>query len=137
MSSGGRYMPYSPSPSNTATQNLSAFRSTAAALVEQDNYLAELLAERQKISPFMPVLPISFRLLNQEILRVTTLLGNASLLDQSGFEHASLLTSGGIFSNGGGADIHGWASAFQSEVRILTINITPLPSNFNSLQKQS
>nr|DAD23574.1 TPA_asm: hypothetical protein HUJ06_025037 [Nelumbo nucifera] len=65
------------------------------------------------------MLPHSYRLLNQEILRVSTLLGNASLLDQSGLEHASPLaasplTSGGLFSNGG-ANMNGWASAFQSE----------------------
>lgn len=63
----------------------------------------------------MPVLPHSYRLLNQEILRVTTLLGNASLLDQSGLEHGSPLTTGGLFSNGAAADMNGWASAFQSE----------------------
>eukprot|EP00261_Vitis_vinifera_P031542 XP_019072785.1 PREDICTED: KH domain-containing protein At5g56140 isoform X2 [Vitis vinifera] len=63
----------------------------------------------------MPVLPHSYRLLNQEILRVTTLLGNASILDQSGLEHASPLASGGIFSNGG-ANVNGWASPFQSEM---------------------
>lgn len=56
-------------------------------------------------------------------MRVTTLLGNASVLGQSGLEHGSPLTSGGIFSNGG-ADMNGLASRFQSEVRILTINIT-------------
>ncbi|KAK1297432.1 KH domain-containing protein [Acorus calamus] len=64
----------------------------------------------------MPVLPHCYRLLNQEILRVTTLLGNASLLDQGGIEHASpLSTGGGLFSNGGASDMNGWASAFQSE----------------------
>ncbi|KAJ6967222.1 hypothetical protein NC652_004701 [Populus alba x Populus x berolinensis] len=50
-----------------------------------------------------------------EILRVTTLLGNASVLGQSGLEHASPLASGGIFSNGA-ADANGWASRFQSEM---------------------
>ena len=35
----------------------------------------------------------------------------------------SPLASGGIFSNGD-ADVNGWASRFQSEVRIVTINIT-------------
>lgn len=60
-----------------------------------------------------------------EILRVTTLMGNASVLGQSGLEHASPLATGGIFSNGG-ADVNGWASRFQSEVWILTINITSL-----------
>ncbi|KAF7140029.1 hypothetical protein RHSIM_Rhsim06G0234600 [Rhododendron simsii] len=78
-------------------------------------YLSELLAERNKLNPFMPVLPQCCRLLNQEILRVTTLLGNASILDQSGLEHASPLASGGIFSNGG-SNVNRWASPFQSEM---------------------
>ncbi|KAG6516999.1 hypothetical protein ZIOFF_020376 [Zingiber officinale] len=102
-------------------------------------YLTELLAERQKLNPFVPVLPHSFHLLNQgefsnllmkpdfihflvleiecgaEILRVTKLLENASLLDQSGFEHGSPLITGGLFPNGGIADMNSWASTFQSE----------------------
>lgn len=61
-----------------------------------------------------------------EIMRVTTLLGNASILDQTGFEHGSPLITGGLFSNGGRPDINGWASTFQSEVRILTVNISAL-----------
>ncbi|MBA0661073.1 hypothetical protein Goklo_012985, partial [Gossypium klotzschianum] len=52
------------------------------------------------------------------ILRVTTLLGNASVLGQSGLEQASPLASGGIFSNGG-ADMNGWTSRFQSEMSCL------------------
>lgn len=58
-------------------------------------------------------------------MRVTTLLENASILDQSGLEHASPMASGGLFSNGG-ANMDRWASRFQSEVWILTINITSL-----------
>lgn len=61
-----------------------------------------------------------------EILRITTLLENASLLDQTGLEHGSPLIIGGLFPNGGVADMNSRASAFQSEVRILTINITLL-----------
>ncbi|KAK7825312.1 KH domain-containing protein At5g56140 [Quercus suber] len=118
-----RYMAYSPSPSAPPSPHLSGLRSaaaaaaasSAAALLDQEKYLTELLAERHKLSPFMPVLPNCYRLINQEILRVTTLLGNASVLGQSGLEHASPLASGGIFSNGG-ADVNGWASRFQSEM---------------------
>ncbi|CBI39805.3 hypothetical protein AAG906_010246 [Vitis piasezkii] len=114
--SSGRYMAYSPSPSTAPhSPHIAGLRSATSALVEQEKYLSELLAERHKLSPFMPVLPHSYRLLNQEILRVTTLLGNASILDQSGLEHASPLASGGIFSNGG-ANVNGWASPFQSEM---------------------
>ncbi|GMY30751.1 KH domain-containing protein At5g56140, partial [Fagus crenata] len=114
----GRYMAYSPSPSAPPSPHLSGLRSAASsavALLDQEKYLTELLAERHKLSPFMPVLPNCYRLINQEILRVTTLLGNASVLGQSGLEHASPLASGGIFSNGG-ADVNGWASRFQSEM---------------------
>ncbi|XP_051128487.1 KH domain-containing protein At5g56140 [Andrographis paniculata] len=118
--SSGRYMAYSPSPSAPHSPHIAAasgggIRAAASALVEQEKILAELLAERNKISPFMAVLPNSYRLLNQEILRVTTLLGNASVLEQSGLEHASPLASGGIFSNGG-ANVNRWASPFQSEI---------------------
>ncbi|KAF3453242.1 hypothetical protein FNV43_RR03682 [Rhamnella rubrinervis] len=119
-----RYMAYSPSPSaphspsphfSHSHSGLRSASSSAALVIEQDKYLSELLAERHKLNPFMSVLPNSCRLLNQEILRVTTLLGNASVLGQSGLEHASPLASGGIFSNGG-ADVNGWASRFQSEM---------------------
>ncbi|THF98084.1 hypothetical protein TEA_027092 [Camellia sinensis var. sinensis] len=145
--SSGRYMAYSPSPSAPHSPHIAGLRSSSSStltltLVDQDKYLSELLAERHKISPFMAVLPHSYRLLNQdvqalhirftvatpsfylqrnltcadlEILRVTTLLGNASVLDQSGLEHASPLASGGIFSNGG-ATVNRWASPFQSEM---------------------
>ncbi|KAM1166974.1 hypothetical protein ACFX13_029673 [Malus domestica] len=118
-SGGGRYMAYSPSPSAPHSPHLSGLRSasSSAALVaaEKEKYLSELLGERHKLSPFLPVLPHCNRLLNQEILRVTTLLGNASVLGQSGLEHASPLASRGMFPNGG-ADVNGWASRIQSEV---------------------
>lgn len=128
--SSGRYMAYSPSPSTAPhSPHITGLRSATSALVEQEKYLSELLAERHKLSPFMPVLPHSYRLLNQEILRVTTLLGNASILDQSGLEHASPLASGAIFSNGR-ANLNVWPSSFQSEVRMLTINITFFSSSF-------
>ncbi|MQL78323.1 hypothetical protein Taro_010763 [Colocasia esculenta] len=116
--SSGRYMAYSPSPSpSTAphSPHLSGIRSASAALAEQEKYLSELLSERHKLGPFVAVLPHSYRLLNHEILRVTTLLGNASLLDQSGLEHGRPLSTGGLFANGRAADMNGWASAFQSE----------------------
>ncbi|XP_059662324.1 KH domain-containing protein At5g56140-like [Cornus florida] len=117
--SSGRYMAYSPSPSTAPhSPHIGGLRSATTAIVEQEKYLSELVAERHKLSPFMPVLPHCYRLLNQEILRVTNLLGNASVLDQSGLEHASPLASGGIFSNGG-ANLNRWASAaspIQSEM---------------------
>nr|GMC49773.1 KH domain-containing protein At5g56140-like isoform X1 [Ipomoea batatas] len=109
--SSGRFMAYSPSPSSP---HIAALRSASSSLVDQEKYLAELLAERNKLSPFVPVLPLCYRLLNQEILRVTTILENALILDQSGLEHASPMASGGLFSNAG-ANMDRWASRFQSE----------------------
>ncbi|KAH9652597.1 KH domain-containing protein [Citrus sinensis] len=114
-SGGGRFMAYSLSPSAPHSPHLPSLRSASSAILDQEKYLSELLAERHKLNPFLPVLPNAYRLLNQEIMRVTTLLGNASVLGQSGLEHASPLTSGGIFSNGG-ADTNGLASRFQSEI---------------------
>lgn len=82
------------------------------------------------------ILFLEIDIFGAEIMRVTTLLGNASVLGQSGLEHASPLASGGIFSNGG-ADMNGWASRLQSEVRILTINITFFHLILLYLQKYS
>lgn len=107
-------MAFSPSPSAPHSPHISGIRSATNALVEQEKYLTELLAERHKLGPFMPVLPHSYRLLNHEILRLTTLLGNASLLEQVGVEHGSPMTNGGLFSNGM-ADLNVWASAIKSE----------------------
>uniref|UniRef100_A0A7N0U1X5 K Homology domain-containing protein n=1 Tax=Kalanchoe fedtschenkoi TaxID=63787 RepID=A0A7N0U1X5_KALFE len=63
-----RYMAYSPSPSPskaTHSPHLSTLRPATSVVVEHEKYLAELLAERQKLGPFMPVLPQCYRLLNQ------------------------------------------------------------------------
>ncbi|XP_039048683.1 KH domain-containing protein At5g56140-like isoform X2 [Hibiscus syriacus] len=117
VSGGGRYMAFSPSPSVPHSPHISGFRSavTSAALLDQEKYLKELLEERYKLTPFMSVIPHTCRLLNREISRITTLLGNASVLGQSGLEQASTLTSGGMISNGG-ADMNRWISRFQSEI---------------------
>ncbi|CAM8937315.1 unnamed protein product [Rhodiola kirilowii] len=110
----GQYMAYSPSASPASQSPIHpGLRSANSALVEQDMYLSELLAERQKLGPFMPVLPQCYRLLNQEILRVTSVLGNSSVIGQGGRELPNPLASGGLFANGGA---EGWASRFQSEM---------------------
>ncbi|KAK3024313.1 hypothetical protein RJ639_042995 [Escallonia herrerae] len=58
-------MAFSPSPSAPHSPHIGCIRSATTAIVEQEKYLSELLAERHKLSPFMPVLPHCFRLLNQ------------------------------------------------------------------------
>lgn len=106
-----RYMNFSPSA--THSPQLAGMRSSSVALADHEKYLTELLAERQKLGPFVQVLPMCYRLLGQEIARVTTLLGNSSFLDHNGPEHGSPLTHGGLHTNGG-VDMSGWA-AYQSE----------------------
>ncbi|XP_019057893.1 PREDICTED: KH domain-containing protein At4g26480, partial [Tarenaya hassleriana] len=63
-----------------------------------------------------------------EILRVTTLLENASVLSQTGLDRPSPLASGGIFQNAR-ADVNGWASQFQSE---RSVSSSPAPNWLNS-----
>ncbi|XP_073272274.1 KH domain-containing protein At5g56140-like [Primulina huaijiensis] len=116
--SSGRYMAYSPSPSAPHSPRFSAGAAgirSASAVVEQEKYLSELLAERNSLYPFMAVLTHSYRFLNQEISRVSALLGNASILEQNGFEDASPQASRGIYSNGV-ANASRWASPFQTEM---------------------
>uniref|UniRef100_A0A2P2LYA4 STAR protein homodimerisation region domain-containing protein n=1 Tax=Rhizophora mucronata TaxID=61149 RepID=A0A2P2LYA4_RHIMU len=62
-------MAYSPSPPFSAPHLSSLLRSSssAALLEEQDKYFSVLLAERHKLSPFMHVLPHTYRLLNQDV----------------------------------------------------------------------
>ncbi|KAG9143233.1 hypothetical protein Leryth_010159 [Lithospermum erythrorhizon] len=134
----GRYMAYSPSPSAPQSPHLAGLRSAtsaaSSAVAEQEKYLQEILAERHKLSPFIPVLRNCYRLLNQEIMRVVTLLGNASVLDQSELELASPMASGGTYSNGR-ANINRWASPFQSEMSGLMQS--PSAQNFGSHSSSS
>ncbi|CAM6093834.1 unnamed protein product [Calypogeia fissa] len=76
-------------------------------LASHHRYLTELLGERQKLGPFMPVLPNCSRLLNQEIIRVTALVGNSPIVDQDGLDHRSPISSGAALSNGVAGDLNG------------------------------
>ncbi|KAJ4875411.1 KH domain-containing protein [Raphanus sativus] len=128
---GGRFMTYSSSlsvpPSAPHSPSYSGgLRSQSSVFVEQEKYLSELLEERHKLTPFFPVLPHARRLLNQEIMRVTTLLENATVLSQSGL---SPLGNGRIFQNAR-ADLSGWgASQFPSE---RSVPSSPGPNWLNS-----
>ncbi|KAH6760273.1 RNA-binding KH domain-containing protein [Perilla frutescens var. hirtella] len=58
--------------------------------VDNNNqYLSELLAEHQKLGPFMQILPISTRLLNQEVLRATGMIPNHSFSELERLRHRS------------------------------------------------
>ncbi|XWS40408.1 hypothetical protein CRYUN_Cryun18bG0138500 [Craigia yunnanensis] len=79
---------------------------------DRERYLAELLAEKQKLVPFTQVLPLCTRLLNQEIRRVSGL--NPSFVDHERFEHDSPFRSLGQHPSGRQMDLEGW-SVMQTE----------------------
>lgn len=79
---------------------------------DRERYLAELLAEKQKLIPFTQVLPMCTRLLNQEIRRVSGL--TPGFVDQERFEHDSPFRSFGHNPNGRQMDLEGW-SVMQTE----------------------
>ncbi|GJM92350.1 hypothetical protein PR202_ga08816 [Eleusine coracana subsp. coracana] len=78
-------------------------------------YLAELLAERQKLAPFVQVLPFCTRLLNQEILRASSMAPNHNFVDSERIEHGSPLRLPGHSVNGQPMDPEGW-SGMQTKV---------------------
>ncbi|RYR61482.1 hypothetical protein Ahy_A04g018661 isoform A [Arachis hypogaea] len=87
-------------------------------------YLSELLAEHQKLGPFMQVLPICSRLLNQEILRVSGMLSNQGFGDFDRLRHRSPspMASSNLMSNVSGAGLGGWNSLQQEFVNELNVN---------------
>ncbi|KAL7201290.1 hypothetical protein ACSBR1_033070 [Camellia fascicularis] len=74
-------------------------------------YLAELLGEHQKLEPFVQVVPICSRLLNQEILRVSGMLSNHGLSDYDRLQRGSPspMASSDIMSNLGATGLGGWS----------------------------
>uniref|UniRef100_A0A452Z576 STAR protein homodimerisation region domain-containing protein n=1 Tax=Aegilops tauschii subsp. strangulata TaxID=200361 RepID=A0A452Z576_AEGTS len=56
------FFQYSPSGVHSSPHHHNPMRSSAS---ERERYIAELLAERQKLVPFLQVLPFCNRLLNQ------------------------------------------------------------------------
>ncbi|KAJ1407185.1 STAR protein, homodimerization region [Sesbania bispinosa] len=88
-------------------------------------YLSELLAEHQKLGPFMQVLPICSRLLNQEILRVSGMLSNQGFgdFDRLRQRSPSPMASSNLMSNVSGTGLGGWNS-LQQEQRFGTPGMT-------------
>ncbi|KAI3472981.1 hypothetical protein Pfo_030364 [Paulownia fortunei] len=78
--------------------------------VDSNQYLSELLAEHQKLGPFMQVLPICSRLLNQEILRVTGMMPNQSFGELERLRHRSPspMASSNLLSNVAGTGLASW-----------------------------
>ncbi|KAI7731030.1 hypothetical protein M8C21_029539, partial [Ambrosia artemisiifolia] len=84
-------------------------------------YLSELLEEHQKLQPFMQVLPVCSRLLNQdpsvlfwtnngEILRISGMLPNQGFneLDRLRHRSPSPMASSNLMSNVPGSRLGGW-----------------------------
>ncbi|KAJ8618671.1 hypothetical protein MRB53_014857 [Persea americana] len=112
--SSGSYFQYSPSGIHSSLHN--SLRPSASLDRESSNrYLVELLAERQKLVPFMQVLPLCNKLLSQEILRVSGLAPSQSFLDHERLEQGSPLSSVSLHSNCGPMDLEGWAGMQTEE----------------------
>lgn len=103
--------------SSLFTQNLNFSPARAASPHIRNNpdvdgqYLAELLAERQKLEPFVQVVPICSRLLNQEILRVSGMLPNHGFNELDRLQRASprSMASSDIIPNLGATGLGGWS----------------------------
>ncbi|KAL1543647.1 KH domain-containing protein-like protein [Salvia divinorum] len=78
--------------------------------VESNRYLSELLAEHHKLGPFMQILPISTRLLNQEIMRVTGMVPNHGFSELERLRHRSPspMASANSLSNVAGTGLSSW-----------------------------
>uniref|UniRef100_A0A452Z5B0 K Homology domain-containing protein n=1 Tax=Aegilops tauschii subsp. strangulata TaxID=200361 RepID=A0A452Z5B0_AEGTS len=81
-------------------------------------YIAELLAERQKLVPFLQVLPFCNRLLNQEILRASSLPPNPNFVEPERFDYGSPLRLAGHPMNGQPMDMEGWTGMHAEHMGI-------------------
>ncbi|XP_027113267.1 KH domain-containing protein At1g09660/At1g09670 isoform X1 [Coffea arabica] len=107
----GSYFQYSPSGGHPPLQ-----RSTS--ISDRERYLADLIAERRNLGPFIPILPICSRLLNQEIMRVSGLVSN-QYLDHERMGHESPYGSLGQHPNGGPMSVETWNPLGTEENRLL------------------
>ncbi|XP_039122382.1 KH domain-containing protein At1g09660/At1g09670-like isoform X2 [Dioscorea cayenensis subsp. rotundata] len=98
----GTYFQYSPSGIQSSPHHSPSIRPSSASSLDRERYLSELLAEKQKLGPFLQVLPFCSRLLNQEILRAS------GLVDSERIEHGSPLRLSGYPTNGMQMDFEGW-----------------------------
>ncbi|KAJ6790700.1 KH domain-containing protein SPIN1-like [Iris pallida] len=81
-------------------------------------YLAELLAEHQKLGPFLQVLPICTRLLNQEIMRVSGVIPNHGFGDYDRMHQGSPspMPSPNHVAAIGGTGLGGWGGLQQERL---------------------
>ncbi|CAL5353303.1 unnamed protein product [Camellia sinensis] len=94
-------------------------------------YLAELLGEHQKLEPFVQVVPICSRLLNQEILRVSGMLSNHGLSDYDRLQRGSPspMASSDIMPNLGATGFGGWSGHLHEEIQWTTWDNNGLASS--------
>ncbi|CAD6333786.1 unnamed protein product [Miscanthus lutarioriparius] len=101
------------SPSGVHSSSPHRHNSMMYSSSDRERYLAELLAERLKLAPFMQVLPFCNRLLNQEILRASSLPLNPNFVEPERIDHGS---PSPLRLAGQPMDLEGW-SGMQTEYR--------------------
>ncbi|VVB02622.1 unnamed protein product [Arabis nemorensis] len=86
--------------------------------IDSSQYLSELLAEHQKLTPFMQVLPICSRLLNQEMFRVSGMMSNQGFGDFDRLRHRSPspMASSNLMSNVSNPGLGGWNGLSQERL---------------------
>ncbi|VAH07552.1 unnamed protein product [Triticum turgidum subsp. durum] len=109
------FFQYSPSGVHSSPHHHNPMRSSAS---ERERYIAELLAERQKLVPFLQVLPFCNRLLNQEILRASSLPPNPNFVEPERFDYGSPLRLAGHPMNGQPMDMEGWTGMHAEHMGI-------------------
>ncbi|KAJ0972203.1 hypothetical protein J5N97_020162 [Dioscorea zingiberensis] len=110
----GTYFQYSPSGIHSSPHHSPSIRPSSASSLDRERYLAELLAEKQKLGPFMQVLPFCSRLLNQEILWAS------SLADSYRIEHGSPLRLPGHPTNGSPMDLKLIGQEFKHRITLIS-----------------
>ncbi|CAN8287258.1 unnamed protein product [Cochlearia groenlandica] len=104
------------SPSRAASSSSTQIRNTPE--IESSQYLNELLAEHQKLTPFMQILPICSRLLNQEMFRVSGMMPNQGFGDFDRLRHRSPspMASSNLMSNVSNTGLGGWNGLSQERL---------------------
>lgn len=110
ISPAASYFQHSP-PGLPPSSPLNAARPYLAPL-DRDRYLAELLIERQKLVPFVRVLPLCNKLLTEEILRVAS---NQSFIDTKRIEHGSPLRLPSPHLSTGAMELDRWPGVLMED----------------------
>ncbi|CAI9101531.1 OLC1v1038874C2 [Oldenlandia corymbosa var. corymbosa] len=114
----GSYFQYSPSGIHGPLQRSSS-------MSDRERYLADLLAERRNLGPFMPILPICSKLLNQEIMRWSRMVSN-QMLEHERMGHEHPFGSFGQQPHGGLMNMEAWNVMGAEENRLLQ-KLPPFP----------